>query len=132
MAEKTVAVPNEQKRSSGKEGTRDQEQYITPPVDIYETEEGLVVMADLPGVAKKDLDVRVDNHVLTIQGRSAHAATGDPVYQEYRLVHFFRQFEMSDKVDGTKITAELKHGILTLSLPKAEEARPRHVEVHIA
>jgi HSP20 family protein len=132
MAERTVAGRTQEKVPPSREETRSQEKYITPPVDIYETANGLVVTADLPGVAKPGLDVRVENNLLTIRGEAAHAALGDPVYREYGLVNFFRQFELNDKVDQSKISAELKHGVLTLNLPRAEEAKPRKIEVKAA
>jgi HSP20 family protein len=131
MAEKTVAAPINAQGAVTTEGTRHRERYITPAVDIYETAEGLVVMADLPEVTKDSLDVRVDNNILTIRGMSQHVATGEPVYREYELVNFFRQFELGEKIDQGKISAELKHGVLTLNLPKAEEARPRQIEVSV-
>ena len=132
MAEKTIAMPETQNGNPTTEETRNREQYITPPVDIYETPEDLVVMADLPGVTKEDLEVRIDNNLLTIRGRSHHIAPGTPVYQEYALMPFFRQFELSEKIDTEKITAELKHGVLFLHLPKAAEAKPRKIEVAVA
>ena len=132
MAERTVAARTQDKTHSSREETRSDERYITPPVDIYETANGLVVTADLPGVAKEGLDVRVENNLLTIRGKAAHAAPGDPIYREYGLVNFFRQFELNEKVDQSKISAELKHGVLTLNLPKAEEAKPRKIEVKTA
>jgi HSP20 family molecular chaperone IbpA len=131
MAEKTVAAPEVQK-SNMTESTRNQERYVAPPVDIYETRDGLVVLADLPGVAKEALDVRVDNNVLTIRGHARHGVPGETVYREYELVNFFRQFELSDKVDQSQIAADLKGGVLTLHLPKAQEAKPRQIEVRVA
>ena len=131
MAERTVAAPEVQK-SGVTESTRNQERYVAPPVDIYETRDGLVVLADLPGVAKEALDVRVDNNVLTIRGHARHGVPGEMVYREYELVNFFRQFELSDKVDQNQITADLKSGVLTLHLPKAQEAKPRQIEVKVA
>lgn len=130
MAENTVAAVQE-RGAPGREGTRSQERYVTPPVDIYETGEGLVVKADLPGVGKENLDVRVENNLLTIHGKAAHAAPGESIYREYELVNFFRQFELNEKVDQGKISADLKHGVLTLQLPKAEEAKPRKIDVRI-
>jgi len=130
MAEKTVAAPEVQ-RPTTTENTRNHERYVAPPVDIYETQDGLVVLADLPGVSQEALDVRVDNNVLTIRGHARHAMLGDVTYREYDLVNFFRQFELSDKVDQNRITADLKHGVLTLQLPKAEEAKPRQIEVRV-
>ena len=110
MAEKTVAAPEVQKPTTT-ESTRHQERYVAPPVDIYETRDGLVVLADLPGVAQEGLDVRVDNNVLTIRGHARHAIPGDAIYREHELVNFFRQFELSDKVDQNRITADLEHGV---------------------
>lgn len=131
MAEKTVAARSQEESTPNRETTRSQERYVTPPVDIYENGEGLVVKADLPGVAKENLDVRVENNLLTIRGKPAHVAPGDPIYREYELVNFFRQFELNERVDQSKISADLKHGVLTLLLPKAEEAKPRKIEVRI-
>jgi len=133
MAEKTVAARAQVKPTpQAREETRSQQQYVAPPVDIYETSDGLVVQADLPGVSKDRLSVRVEGNVLTIRGEANHAAPGEPTYREYGLVNFFRQFELSDKVDQNKISAELKYGVLTLHLPKAEEAKPKKIDVRIS
>lgn len=132
MAEKTVAVPDAQDETTSQpEGTRTHERFVSPAVDIYEVPDGLVVMADVPGVTSENLDVRVDNHVLTIRGQAARVHTAELIYREYDLVHYFRQFELSDKVDESKIEADLKHGVLTLTLPKAEEAKPRKIAVAV-
>lgn len=131
MAEQTVVTSTRQETSPSKETTHSRERTITPPVDIYETEEGLVVLADLPGVDKDGLDVRVENDILTIRGTSRNGLPGEPIYREFELANYFRQFELSDKVDQSKITAELKHGVLTLRLPKAEEAKPKKIEVKV-
>jgi HSP20 family protein len=132
MAEKTVPTAAKERTTPSREETRSQERYVTPPVDIYENGDGLVVKADLPGVAKENLDVRVENGLLTIQTNPAHVTgSGAPIYREYELVNFFRQFELSDKVDQQKISADLKHGVLTLKLPRAEEAKPKRIEVKV-
>jgi HSP20 family protein len=126
-------VPTAQNKAlSNREETRSEERYVTPPVDIYENGDALIVTADLPGVAKENLDVRVENNLLTIRGKSSHLASGDPVYREYELASFFRQFELNEKVDQGKISAELQHGVLTLRLPKAQEAKPRKIEVRVS
>lgn len=131
MAEKTV--PTAQNRAlSNREETRSEERYVTPPVDIYENGDALIVTADLPGVPKENLDLRVENNLLTIRGKSSHLASGDLVYREYELASFFRQFELNEKVDQGKISAELQHGVLTLRLPKAQEAKPRKIEVRVS
>src|SRR5438309_7884429 len=130
MAEKTVETAEVQKANMT-ESTRHQERYVAPPVDIYETRDGLVVLADLPGVAKEALEVRVDDNVLTIRGHARHTVPGDVTYREYELVNFFRQFELNDKVDQSRITADLKCGVLTLNLLKAEEVTPRQIAVRV-
>ena len=131
MAEKTVAIPDIQQPTTT-EHTRNHDRYVAPPVDIYETRDGLVVLADVPGVAKEALDVGVDKNILTIRGQARHVIPGEVTYREYDLSNFFRQFELSDKVDQSHITADLKSGVLTLHLPKAEEAKPRQIEVRVA
>ena len=131
MAEKTVPPQEGMQKSLAKEATRTQDLYVTPAVDIYETQDGLVVLADLPGVSKESMRVEVDNNILTLEGASHDETPGDLVHREYELVNFFRQFELSDKVDQAKISAELKHGVLTLHLPKAEEAKPRKIPIRV-
>jgi HSP20 family protein len=131
MAESTVATPEVQTPSTT-ERNHHRERYVAPPVDIYETQEGLVVLADLPGVAKEALDVRVEQNRLTIRGQARHRVPGEAVSREYALVNFFRQFALSENVDQRQITAELKSGVLTVTLPKAEEAKPRQIVVQAA
>jgi HSP20 family molecular chaperone IbpA len=130
MAEKTVPT-TQNKPSSNREITRSEERFVAPPVDIYENGDALIVTADLPGVAKENLDVRVENNLLTIRGRPSHLVSGEPIYREYELPNFFRQFELNEKVDQANISAELQHGVLTLRLPKAHEAQPRKIEVNV-
>jgi len=132
MAEKTVVmteIPAEHAVQPA--GTHTHERYVSPPVDIYEIDDGLMVMADVPGVTQERLEIRVDNHVLTIRGQVPESNIPGSAYRQYELVSYFRQFELSDKVDESKITADLKHGVLTLSLPKAEEAKPRKIAVAV-
>jgi HSP20 family molecular chaperone IbpA len=115
-----------------KEHTRMPERYLPPPVDIYETEEGLVLLADLPGVAPNDLKVRLEDNVLTIQASPKHLVEAEPLEREFELVNFFRQFQLSDEVDQERISATLNHGVLRLSLPRAEKAKPREIPVKIS
>jgi HSP20 family molecular chaperone IbpA len=94
----------------------EREFVITPAVDIAETAEQFRVVADMPGVDGKDLEVRLDRNQLTVRGR-----TGDRVYE--------RSFTLSDGIDREAVKAALKDGVLTLDLPKAREVRPRRIEV---
>ena len=132
MAEKTVDTPDTQERATQPEDTRTRERYVTPAVDIYEMPEGLVVIADVPGVTPDHVDVRVDNHILTMWGQAAHGLPAEPTYREYELVNYFRQFDLSAKVDESKIAADLKHGVLTLTLSKVVEAQPRQIAVAVS
>ncbi len=131
MPEKTVATSTGNPARADREITRAQERYIQPPVDIYERPDGLVLLADLPGVEPNDLSVRLEDNILTIQAKPKHLITAEPIYREFELVNFFRQFELSDQVDQEKITARLNHGVLTLELSKAEKAKPRQITVQI-
>ncbi len=110
------------------EGTRAAELYVAPQVDIYEDEHGLVVVADLPGVPPKALEVPVEAGVLTIQGRAAHEPPGHPLHEEYKLEGFFREFRLSEAVDAEAIVAESRHGVLTLHPPQKAETT-RKIEV---
>jgi HSP20 family molecular chaperone IbpA len=129
MAEPTVPSTREESTAAPRETTRMQEQYIQPPVDIFEQGDGLTVVADLPGVTAEDLDVRVEQGILTLQAKAKTVLPGEPYYQEYQLVNFFRQFQLSDQVDVGNISADLKNGVLSLHLPKSEAAKPRRIQV---
>lgn len=137
MAEKTN-TPLEKEKSlsktevSGREITRNPDSFMAPPVDIYETKDALIVVTDLPGISKESLEVKVEEDVLTIEGKMTHAFHKDPLYREIEPINFFRQFELADSVNPEKIVAELKHGVLTLTLPWKEKARPRQIKVDIA
>jgi len=134
MAEKTVAKtgnPMPDQTGQAKERTRGMERFVPPPVDIYESPDGLVLLADLPGVAPEDLKVRLEDNTLTIQASPKHLVDGEATYKEFELVNFFRQFELSEEVDQEKISASLSHGVLTLRLPRAERAKPREIPVKI-
>jgi len=132
MAEKTIPISSKERNPVTREETRQEERYLSPPVDIYETSEGLTVIADLPGVEKADIDVRVEKNILTIKGKSKHIGAGDPVSAEYSLLNFFRQFQLGEGVDQEKILADLKQGVLTIQLPKAERVKPKQIKVSVA
>jgi HSP20 family molecular chaperone IbpA len=136
MAERTVPTPSSTRQpNEQREATRSDERFVSPPVDIYEDDQGLVVVADVPGADPGALDVRVERGVLTIQARatprdaSRQAGSAEPIYREYELTGFFRQFQLPEEVDTTRIEADLKHGVLTLHLPRVAPAQPRRIEV---
>lgn len=129
MAERTVPQPGPHEPTSTHEPTRSGEDYVSPPVDIYEDDQGLHVIADLPGVDPAKIDVRVDRGVLTIQARAEHMVRAPAVYREYELTGYYRQFQLSEEVDAAKIAAEIKNGVLILHLPRAERLQPRRIQV---
>ena len=103
---------------------------FTPRVDIIETEEELRLFADLPGVTQEDVDVRFENGELTLHARRPQTVNNRPaLLWENETGDFFRAFRISEQVDASRIWAELKHGVLTLHLPKVEAAKPRKITV---
>ena len=103
----------------------------TPPIDIHEGPEGLVLEADLPGVSVDQLSIQLEENVLSLHAKvSAPAPEGARVlHEEYRPGDFYRSFILSDEVERSKIAAELKNGVLKLTLPKAERAKTRRIEI---
>lgn len=128
MKETTVPANTEKTAPDTREDTR----VLTPPVDIFETESGLVVVADLPGVEKDQIDVNVEKNVLTLKAKPKQQLTENLARQEYQLLPFYRQFQLSDAVDQAKISAEMKYGVLTIHLPKVAEQQPRKIAVNVA
>lgn len=113
------------------EVTREPDRFALPPVDIYEQEDRLVVLADLPGVRKEGLSVQVEKGILTIEGRIAREGAGSLLQREFLLIPFFRQFRITEAIDPSRIRASLKNGVLRLDLMKAEKAKPRQIPVEI-
>jgi HSP20 family protein len=105
--------------------------YYVPYADIYETDEALSVVMEMPGVEKKDIDVALENDVLRVSGRIDFTKYEDmePVYTEYNIGHYTRSFTLSNKIDQDKISAQVDDGVLTLTLPKAQEAQPRRISI---
>jgi HSP20 family protein len=103
----------------------------TPAVDIFENENSITILADLPGVKPQDVEIDLRESVLTLTGRvtSPESAQESDVLREYRSGTFFRQFTLSDVIDQAKIDARLSDGVLRLELPKVEKARPRQIVV---
>ena len=128
MKETTVPANTEKTAPDTREDTR----VLTPPVDIFETESGLVVVADLPGVEKDQIDVNVEKNVLTLKAKPKQQLTENLARQEYQLLPFYRQFQLSDAVDQAKISAEMKYGVLTIHLPKVAEQQLRKIAVNVA
>ncbi len=102
------------------EETKAARSSLKPLVDIYEGGEGFLVRLDVPGVGKGDFDIRVQDHLLTVEGRKAHGGW-----------NYHRTFALSRDLDVEKISAEAEHGVLTVSIPKSEKAKPKQIEVKV-
>jgi HSP20 family protein len=102
-----------------------------PTADIYESNDALNVVLEMPGVDKGSVDIRVEDDVLKIEGRLDFSKYQglQPLYTEYNVGHYSRSFRLSSKIDQNKVAAELKDGVLSLVLPKVEEAKPRTIQV---
>ena len=122
----------QQKREVEKktEGTTPGRIFV-PVTDIFETPEALTVVLEMPGVDRDSIEASIENDVVTIDGRIDFAKYEgmQPVYTEYNVGHYARSFEISDKIDQNKISAQMKDGVVTIVLPKAEQAKPRKIQV---
>jgi HSP20 family protein len=131
MAANSLTERNDEGRVQTREETRSTERYIRPAVNIIETEEGLVLTADIPGAAKESLDVNVEKGILTISATVSHAMAGTSTYREFELANYYRQFSIPESLDHEKARAEYQNGILTLKVPKAEVAKPKRITVQV-
>lgn len=130
MAENKLSIHAEEKNKGllPKED-RVRENFLRPAVDIYETEEGLVLLAELPGIEKDGLTIEVDQGMLTIEGHATAGHQGQEGRNEFSLCNFHRQFRLPDTIDPAASSAVLKNGLLTLKLPRSAAAKPRRIEV---
>jgi HSP20 family protein len=117
-------------QQEGGERTRERPVF-RPRIDIYETDQGLVLAADLPGVKPQSLDVQLENRILTIHGRVEDDAPEGygRLYQEYEIGDFERQFTLAGDFDAEKVTANLENGVLRLTIPRAPEPQARRIDV---
>jgi HSP20 family protein len=104
---------------------------FVPTTDILEDEKSLTVVMEMPGVSKEAVDINLQDRVLTVEGRIDFSKYEQlqPVYTEYNIGNFSRRFSLSNSIDQDRIQADMKDGVLTLTLPKAEEAKPRKIAV---
>jgi HSP20 family protein len=133
MAEKDkkeIALKEKQQLAKTQEQTRPGRYYI-PNVNIYEFDQSLKLWADMPGVKEKDVDITLKDGVLTIIGRVATDMYAGlrPMYTEYNVGNYYREFALNEDIDEANIRASLRNGVLELELPKKEKAKPRRIEV---
>ena len=117
-------------RSNASNGERAAEQFIAPPATVLENADGYTLEVEMPGVSKENLEMWVENNELTILGRrSLPSVEGTLLHRESRQENFRRAFELDPSIDAEKISAKIEQGVLTLTLPKAEQVKPRKITV---
>lgn len=110
--------------------TQGETRFNAPEVNVYETKNGYVLEAEMPGVNKDGLELLLDGHELTLTGRLApETVSGRPLLRERRPADYRRVFELDPTIDTARITARMNQGVLFLSLPKSEEVKPRKITV---
>ena len=132
MAQDQTLTVQDKRELRGKEEQTVPGRFYVPSADIYENDNELVVVVDIPGVEKKDVDIKVENDRLSIEARVNLDQYVDynPVYTEYNVGHFSRTFRLSNKIDSAGIKAKVDNGVLALSLPKVPEAKPRKIKIN--
>jgi len=107
---------------------------FVPRVDIYENKDSLFLLADMPGVNEKTVDIELEKNILTIAGRVENGSVEDAslMYSEYEIGDYERVFTLSDEIDRDKIVATVKNGVLRLELPKAEKIKPKKIAIKAA
>ena len=131
MAQSQSLEVQEKKQLVSKEEQTVPARYYVPNTDIYETEDALTVVMEMPGVEKKDIEVHLENDVLRVEGRIDFTKFEglEPLYTEYNVGHFARAFTLSRNIDQQQISAQLEEGVLKLTLKKAAEAVPRRISI---
>jgi HSP20 family protein len=107
------------------------EEYVAPSVNIFETQEGYVLEAEMPGVSKEGLEILLEGTEITITGRrTPETVVGEPIFHERHTADYRRVFELDPAVDTSKVSAKIEQGILTVTLPKSERVKPRKIAVN--
>ena len=130
MSPQELQVQKKRELEGNEESTIPARTFV-PTADIYEDRDSLKVVLEMPGVEKSNVDIRVEEGVLFVEGRlDVVKYRGlQPLYTEYNIGNYARSFRLSNAIDQDKIGAELKDGVLSLTLPKAEKAKPRTIQV---
>ena len=130
MTEQELQVQQKREVETKQESTVPVRSFM-PVTDIFETDEALTVVLEMPGVSKESVEVGVESDILTIAGRIDFSKYNglQPLYTEYNIGNYSRSFQISSKIEQDGIKAELKDGVMTLVLPKAEKAKPRRIGV---
>ena len=120
-------------RKDGRQDQRQEQRAMLPRVDVLEDETGITLLADLPGVPKDQLDIKVEGDTLLIEGDVSQQMPEklEAVYAEVRVPRYRRAFTLSRELDTSRVEANLKDGVLSLRVPKVAEAQPRRIQVQV-
>ena len=131
MSESQELAVREKQELAKKEERTVPGRYFVPPADVFETDDALTIILEMPGVEKNDLSIALEDDTLRVEGKIDFSKYQgmDPVYTEYIVGHYARGFTLSGKIDRDAITAQLDDGVLTLKLPKAKESMPRRIVI---
>jgi len=131
MADGQQLQAQKKREQENREETTIPARVFVPIADIYETQDALTVILEMPGVEKGNVNVRVEDGLLQVEGRLNLAKYQglQPLYTEYNVGHYARSFQLSSKIDQAKIAAALNDGVLSLTLPKVEEAKSRVINI---
>ncbi|MGA7487878.1 MAG: Hsp20/alpha crystallin family protein [Xanthobacteraceae bacterium] len=131
MASKQELRVQEKREVDKREEATVPSRVFLPTTDIYETKDALNVVMEMPGVEKTSVEVGIEDGVLNVYGRIDFSKYEglQPIYTEYNVGNYARSFRLSSRIDQKRISAEMKDGVLSLTLPKAEEAKPRVISV---
>jgi HSP20 family protein len=122
-----ATMQTEQRPATASQQARE---YVSPEVNIFETKEGYVLEAEMPGVNKEGLEITLEGNEITIVGhRKDEVVTGSPLFRERAVADYRRVFELDPAIDTAKITAKMDQGVLNLTLPKSEQVKPRKITV---
>ena len=129
----THVAKTDAKSADTERSERTETGVLLPPVDVVEDALGITLYADLPGVPKDKLHVRIDADALTIEGEVSLPMAGnlEPSHVEVQLPRYQRTFTLGKELDSEKVSAEFRHGVLKLSIPKVEHAKPRKIEISV-
>lgn len=130
-AKKNEMVSGSKHELETKEEKTQQARYYKPATDIVENEHELTLYMDMPGVAKEKVDIKLEKNVLNVEGQidQTRYESIKAQYAEYNVGHFTRSFQLSSEIDQKGIKAQMEEGVLTLTLPKAEQAKPKTINV---
>ncbi|MFC1585076.1 Hsp20/alpha crystallin family protein [Fibrobacterota bacterium] len=123
--------PKQEVKTTAAEHLRDAGTAYAPDVDIYLNEEEILIGVDLPGVEKGDVNIEInENNALIIRAKNSQAAPEKPVLRQFNIGNYYRAFQISEEFDKDKVSGKLENGLLKVSIPKREEAKPKRIKIN--